>query len=806
MYENIPQELKQLNRWVCWKLEERDGKPTKVPVNPKTGGRAMSNNPDTWGSFETALECHKKYNLQGVGFMFNGDGIVGVDIDGCRDPETGTLTAEARDIIYTLESYTELSQSGTGIHIICKGRLPEGKRRHGKVEMYETGRFFIMTGNVLDDGHTEIEERTAELAQVHAKYVADKPKKTKKAAPQAEITLDDEEIINKASNAKNGYAFRELMAGRWEGNYSSQSEADLALCNLLAFYTKDLGTIDRIFRRSGLYRDKWDEARPDGTYGSITIMKAINDVTETYTPKKAKQEKQLPEPPEMDLGYDQLYGKPVEGPVEDEPKMQDTASDLGRSKIFSQKYKDVLRWCGDMKSWLVWNGKYWEQDRTLQVMQMAKDAVDSMIYSAAKAVSGATGEDEVKKAKQVFRDTVKAKSERSIKAMVELAKSDLPITVQQLDKDPYLLNCKNGVVDLRTGELKPHKQEYYMTKIAGASYEPGKKFKKFGQFLNDITCGDSELADYFQQICGMAAVGKVFYEGMCIFYGSGRNGKSTFLNLISRVFGDYACSINPEILMSQKDGRQITGGVSVEGKRFVTAMEMEEGRRLSSAMLKKLASADPITERPLYQNERTFLPTHTLIMATNFLPKVSSTDAGTWRRIAVVPFKATFEGKKEIKDYASVLYSEDADAILGWIVEGARKYITNGHNIIQPEVVKEATAQYRNAEDWLNNFLQECCEIGEYEESGGRLFEAYKDWCIQNNESYIRRNRDFALQLEMQGFEKRRTMHGAVWSGLRLIDSIQTSSLSKYRHKKYTQESILDDDGLDEYTRKRPAN
>ena len=312
MYENIPQELKQLNRWVCWKLEERDGKPTKVPVNPKTGGRAMSNNPDTWGSFETALECHKKYNLQGVGFMFNGDGIVGVDIDGCRDPETGTLTAEARDIIYTLESYTELSQSGTGIHIICKGRLPEGKRRHGKVEMYETGRFFIMTGNVLDDGHTEIEERTAELAQIHAKYVADKPKKTKKAAPQTEITLNDEAIINKASNAKNGYAFQELMAGRWEGNYSSQSEADLALCNILAFYTKDSATINRIFRRSGLYRDKWDEARPDGTYGSITIMKAINDVTETYTPKKAKQEKQLPEPPEMDLGYDQLYGKPVE--------------------------------------------------------------------------------------------------------------------------------------------------------------------------------------------------------------------------------------------------------------------------------------------------------------------------------------------------------------------------------------------------------------------------------------------------------------------------------------------------------------
>lgn len=415
----------------------------------------------------------------------------------------------------------------------------------------------------------------------------------------------------------------------------------------------------------------------------------------------------------------------------------------------------------------------------------------------------ATGEDEVKRAKRIYQDTLKAKSERSIKSMVELAKSDIPITTAQLDADPFLLNCQNGVVDLRTGKLYPHNPDYKMTKIAGASYRPDAKFKRFHLFLKDVTCEDAELADYFQQVCGMSAVGKVFHEGMCMFYGGGRNGKSTFLNCISKVFGDYACSINPEVLMSQKDGRQQTGGISVEGKRFVITEETEEGRRLSPAMLKKLASAGPVTERPLYKNERTFMPSHTLIMATNHLPRVGSTDTGTWRRIAVVPFKAVFEGKKEIKDYATVLYQDDADAILSWIVEGAMRYIKNDYKIILPEIVKVATKNYCNAEDWLGNFITDCCEVGDYEESGGNLYDAYREWCSRNNESYVRRSRDFASQLEQQGYEKRRTMHGSMWVGLRLLTNTQASNLSKYRVEKVRQGSLLDDDGLDAYTRAR---
>lgn len=817
-FDRLPDELKKLDRWVNWRFEIRNGKATKVPINPATGGRAMSDNPATWGTFEDALQhvndvSKDNIKIEGIGFMFSGDGILGVDIDHCKDPETGSLSDEAWDIINTIDSYTEFSQSGDGIHIICHGKLPEGRRRKGNVETYEVGRFFVMTGNVYDDGHSDIESRTEELAVIHSKYLAsgnNNKRNSRTSAPVPPPTvshMNEDEIIDKATNAKNGYLFKSLMDGTWTGNYKSQSEADLAICNILAFWTgKDERMIDSIVRRSSIYREKWDERRGKYTYGESTILRAIRDTTEVYTPGRPKQKSRPPAalPPDEELGYDQLYGPVVDEPIESLLYGEDTTSDLGRSKIFAKKYNGILRWCPDMKSWLIWDGKQWQSDKMLQHMQVAKKIVEGMIDEAMKNVHKATGEDQLKKAKQILADTIKAKSERCIKSMVELAKDEIPITAGQLNKDPFLLNCQNGVVNLKTGELLAHDPEFFISKMAGASYVPGTKFSKFDQFLKDITEDDLELAEYFQQVCGMAAIGKVFYEGMCIFYGYGRNGKSTFLNLISKVFGDYSGSINVEMLMNQKDGRQVIGGLSVEGRRFVTAFEPEEGRRLSSAMLKKLASADLVTERQLYKEERTFEPSHTLIMATNHLPKVGSTDTGTWRRIAVVPFKAVFDGKKEIKDYAGVLYSTDADAILSWIVEGAMKYIANGYNIKPPKVVQEATQQYRNEEDWIGNFLQECCEVGEYEETGGNLFDAYREWCQQNNESYVRRSRDFAEALERQGFSKRRTMKGAVWMGLRLLQNASTSSFSKYKSEKVgRQESFLDDDELDEATRKR---
>lgn len=307
-YDNIPEELKRLHRWVCWRLAERGGKPTKIPINPSTGGQAMSNNPQTWGIYDNAIESCENYSCNGIGYVFTGDGIVGIDIDNCVN--NAIISEEARDIINITNSYTEFSQSGKGIHIICYGKLPPGKRRQGNVEMYETGRYFCMTGDVLDDAHMEIEERTTELAAVHAKYVnisktGKKQAKNEQKSSENAIFIDDDKIIEIALNAKNGDLFEQLMNGNWKGRYSSQSEADIALCNLLAFYCRcDAAQMQRIFRRSGLYREKWNERRGEGgTYGEITIGRAIADCGEVYTsPRDKKARAPVPdEPPPEEL-------------------------------------------------------------------------------------------------------------------------------------------------------------------------------------------------------------------------------------------------------------------------------------------------------------------------------------------------------------------------------------------------------------------------------------------------------------------------------------------------------------------------
>ena len=277
-YKNIPDSLKQLNQWVCFKLEpnEKKGKADKIPKDPKTGYNAKSNNPATWSDYQTAVKAVSRYGFDGIGIQF-ANGIFGVDLDGVI--KDGKFTAEAQDIIKTMDSYTEYSPSGTGVHILAKGTIPPKDRRKGSVEMYSEGRFFTVTGNTLVGTQEEVKERTAQAAAVHAKYLRREEAAPATSQPQ-ELNLSDSELISKAMSAKNGHIFRALWNGDTSG-YPSQSEADLALCNLLAYWTNgNAYRMDALFRQSGLYReDKWNKRHGADTYGNMTINKALSDFT-----------------------------------------------------------------------------------------------------------------------------------------------------------------------------------------------------------------------------------------------------------------------------------------------------------------------------------------------------------------------------------------------------------------------------------------------------------------------------------------------------------------------------------------------
>ena len=273
--ENLPERMKQFPNWVVWRLEDRGGrKLAKIPYNVK-GGYAKVNDPATWVNFDEALGALQGDQFNGVGFVFTGTPFVGVDIDACVDPATGEILSEALDALQILNSYTELSQSWGGFHIIVEGQLPKGRRRNGKFEMYGDGspRFFAMTGNLWGN-YREVRADQGAIDEVHRKYIdrdSDRQNPTGEQQTLVAPGLTDEQVLERAKNAKNGALFTRLWNGSTEG-YASQSEADLALANMLGFWTRcNAEQMDRLFRQSGLYRPKWDEMRGAQSYGEYTI-------------------------------------------------------------------------------------------------------------------------------------------------------------------------------------------------------------------------------------------------------------------------------------------------------------------------------------------------------------------------------------------------------------------------------------------------------------------------------------------------------------------------------------------------------
>lgn len=304
----LPAALVDRDQWVCWRTQERDGTPTKVPIIPGSTRFASTTSPETWTTFTTAREAVTNTAVDGLGFVFTADDpLVGIDLDDCRDPDTETPSTWAADVLDTLDSYTEVSPSGTGYLVIVRGDRPEGRNRAGDLEVYDRSRFFTVTGDHVSTTPATVAARSdalatlveTELTPETQPAAADTATTASAAAADASspstdaaVPISDNELLDRAQNAANGAKFDRLWSGSTTG-YESHSEADLALCRLLAFWTgNDPPRIDRLFRRSGLYRDKWDAVHyADGsTYGEKTIERAVAATDDTYSPPASTDE------------------------------------------------------------------------------------------------------------------------------------------------------------------------------------------------------------------------------------------------------------------------------------------------------------------------------------------------------------------------------------------------------------------------------------------------------------------------------------------------------------------------------------
>ena len=750
MYEAIPSELKTLPNWICWKAEfnEKKGKIDKIPVNPLTGGGAMSNNPDTWTNYETAVRESEKYS--GIGFMFGNCDYFGVDIDGIQDElqdfHSGGTDNIVSEFVETLQSYCETSQSGNGIHIICKGHLPKGGRRKNNVEMYESGRFFVMTGNICAE-FAEINECTELIKPLHEKYIGGhKPKA--RAAPPAPLPLPQtaSEIVELAENSKNGDKFKRLYSGDITG-YKSQSEAELAFCNSLAFWTgRDAEKMDSIFRSSGLMRDKWDEQRAGRTYGQITIEKAIFDCDSVYSPQQHSD-------------FTVNFNKRI--------KLY-SFDDTGNAQRFIDLFGDQVKYCYKNKEWLYYDGRKWCVDDIGMDRTLADEAVENMKEQLSYYIK--KEEDENIKD---FKKTIKsARSYTGKSNFLKEAMHYVPILPTQLDSYPMLLNTPSGIVNLEKFTLQKHNPDKLLSKITNVEFTDNSDCPQWLSFLNDIFGGDKELIHYIQKAVGYSLTGSGNEQCVFFLYGTGRNGKSTFLDVIREIFGDYAANIQPETIMV-KSGQNSAANSDIarlKGARFVTCVEPNKGARLNEGLIKQLTGGDPITARKLYGDEFEFIPEFKLWMATNYKPKIYGTDTGIWRRIHIIPFTIQIPDDKVDKNLKYKL-SAELPGILRWAVEGCRMWQDEG--LEMPQVVLNEVKEYRNEMDIISTFIDECCEIGNrFEIKSSEIYQSYKAWAKEGNEAEFSQ-RSFSDELSKR-FNKVKSRNGIIFKGIRTKQGFKT--------------------------------
>jgi putative DNA primase/helicase len=419
-------------------------------------------------------------------------------------------------------------------------------------------------------------------------------------------------------------------------------------------------------------------------------------------------------------------------------------TDLGNAGRLVHRHGADLRYCYPWHSWLAWTDGRWTPDNRGEVHRRAKETVGGIYREAAAAK-----DEEARKA--IAKHAVRSEGEGKIKAMVELAKSEVPVTPDELDAEPWLLNCENGTIDLRTGGIREHRREELITKLAPVEYRSDAEAPTWRAVLERVL-PDPEIRAFFKRLCGYALTGDTSEHILPMLYGTGANGKSTVLNALLDTLGDYGTQAAPDLLITKKNSHP-TELADLFGMRFVASIEVEDGRRLAESLVKQLTGGDRIKARKMRQDFWEFAPTHKVLMAVNHKPTVRGTDNAIWRRISLIPFTETIPPEEQDKKLPEKLRDE-RPGILAWAVEGCLEWQREG--LQAPEEVRKATGEYRAEMDVLGGFLKECCKQGPNEnEAAGDLYEAYKLWCQDGGER-AETQRRFGTQLKERGFERYR--------------------------------------------------
>jgi putative DNA primase/helicase len=451
-------------------------------------------------------------------------------------------------------------------------------------------------------------------------------------------------------------------------------------------------------------------------------------------------------------------------------------TDLGNSRRFVRRFREIVRFCYPWESWIIYDGKRWKPDTSGEIQRLGKEITKVILREAAAAP-----DDDTRKA--LAKHALATQSATRIRDMLALAKSDVPVQPEDFDQDPYLLNVTNGTLDLRTGELRPHDRGDFMTKLAPVEYDPEAEAPTWTAFLERVL-PSKDVRTFLQRLAGYTLTGDVSEHVLAVFFGVGANGKSTAVNAMLETVGEYGIQAAPEILMAKRGGHP-TEVADLFGCRLASVTEVEDGRRLNEALVKQITGGDRIRARRMRQDFWEFSPTHKVILSVNHKPEIRGTDTGIWRRIRLIPFTEVVPLAEQDRRLPEKLRRE-LPGILRWMVEGCLAWQREGLNT--PAAVTTATDEYREDMDSLGEFLSGCCLQGpSLSASAKSLWSAYRNWSKDNNEHEGTQKR-FGTRLRERGFLNDRDSRTGrkAWFGLSLSEE----------GRQYAEQSLNDSNTL----------
>jgi P4 family phage/plasmid primase-like protien len=464
-------------------------------------------------------------------------------------------------------------------------------------------------------------------------------------------------------------------------------------------------------------------------------------------------------------------------------------TDTGNAERLAAHRGSELRFCATWGKWLVWDGARWKLDVLNRVHEHGKDVI-RMIPQEAEGVSDATVRN------TIFEHAHRSEAMRGRHAIVKLAESisSLAVAHEDLDKDPWSLNCLNGTIDLRTGNLRPHARNDLISRLVPVAYEPTASCPRWLAFVHRILGGRAELVAFLQRAIGYTLTGHVTEQVLFFLHGGGSNGKSTMLRVLLDLLGDYGTQAAPDLLLAKHGESHPTEVADVFNKRLVVCQEVDAGRAFAEATVKQLTGGDIIKARRMREDFWQFVPTHKLFIAANHKPAVKGSDHAIWRRIRLIPFTVTIKDGEKDPELPQKL-AEELPGILAWAIEGCVAWQREG--LRPPAEVLGATDEYREEQDLFGAFIDDVCAVGEgLRASAKEIYTAYERWCIRNGERPMSA-RLVGLRLGERGFQKIKAHGLRVWGGLTVREDGGATSSPQADNNRHEPTTLQKDNQAD---------